>query len=228
MPRPTAGAKRASLLRWSAIGATAFVVLYAVHRLLQGAGPASTDSAALAEWIAAQRGALLGSEIALGAALLACFVFVAPLVVVLRADSGAVTATAFALAGGVFIGMGLVSSAVETALFAADGADPGVIAVLDGLQARVPNVLAGAALAASIAPAFLQRRLAWRWVGFASLVAAAVFALGFVFGVLGSAPESRGSLFGVAAFIVWMALVTVALWLSSARPESESASPDRS
>ena len=219
MPQPAAGALRASRLRWAAIGATSFVVLYTVHRLLQGVGPESTDPAAVAEWIAAQRGALLGSEVALGAALLACFVFVAPLVVVLRDDGSAVTATAFALAGGVFIAMGLVSSAAESALFAAYGADPGVIAALDGLQARVPNVLAGAALAASIAPAFLQRRLAWRWVGVASLVAAAVFGLGFVFGVVGSAPESSGSLFGVAAFVVWMALVTVALWRSSTGPQ---------
>ena len=220
MPQPAAGALRASRLRWAAIGATSFVVLYTVHRLLQGVGPESTDPTAVAEWIAEHRGALLGSEIALGAAMLACFVFVAPLVVVLRDAGSAATATAFALAGGVFIAMGLVSSAAETALFAASGADTGVIAVLDGLQARVPNVLAGAALAASIAPAFLQRRLAWRWVGFASLVASAVFGLGFVFGVVGSAPESRGSLFGVAAFVAWTALVTVALWRSSTGPQA--------
>lgn len=216
MPQPAASALRASRLRWAAIGATAFVALYALHRLLQGAGPGSTHPAAVADWIAGQRGALLASELALGAALLACFLFVAPLVVVLRDDGASVTATALALAGGVFIAMGLVSTAAETALFAVDEADPAVVAVLDALQARVPNVLAGAALAASLAPAFLGRHLAWRWVGFVSIVAAAVFALGFVFGVLGSAPESSGSLFGVAAFIAWMVLVTGALWFSSA------------
>jgi len=199
-------------------------VLYTVHRLLQGAGPGSTDPAEVAGWIVDQRGALLTSELALGAALLAFFVFVAPLVLVLRGDGASVTATAIALAGGVFIAMGLVSSAAETALFAADGADLGVIGALDGLQARVPNVLAAAALAASLAPAFLGRHLAWRWVGVASIVAASVFALGFAFGVVGSAPESNGSVFGVATFIAWMALVTVALWFSSARAASVTAS----
>ncbi|WP_448811702.1 hypothetical protein [Agromyces bauzanensis] len=215
MPQPSAVAMRAVRLRWAAIGAVAFILLYALHRALQGLGPEGAEPAALAEWITAQRTPLLVSELALGAALLAFVLFVAPLVVVLREDGDPVTSSAFGLVGAVFIAMGLVSLTAETALFAADAGDAGMIAVLDALQARVPNVLAGAALAASIAPVFLRRRLAWRWLGVVSLVAAAVFALGLVFSVVGSAPETRGSIFGVAAFIVWMALVAAALWRSA-------------
>ena len=149
--------------------------------------------------------------------MLSCFVFIAPLVVVLREDGAPTTATALALAGGVFIAMGLVSTGLETALFASDGAEPVATAVLDGLQARVPNVLASAALAACLAPAFLQRRLAWRWVGIASIIAAAAFLLAFASEVLGSTPESGGSVFGVVAFVAWLALVCVALFVSAAR-----------
>ncbi|MBM7502756.1 hypothetical protein ACFPER_04690 [Agromyces aurantiacus] len=210
-------AVRASRLRWAAIGATAFVVLYGVHRLLQGLGPETSAPADLAAWIGDQRVPLLASELALGVALLAVIVFAAPLAVVLHDDGDAVTAAAFGLASAVFIAMGLVSLTAETALFAA-ATDPAetALAVLDALQTRVPNVLAGSALAATLAPAFLRRRIGWRWLGIVSLVAAAFFALGFVFGVLGSAPEGRGSVFGVAVFIVWMALVTAALWRAAA------------
>ena len=215
--QPAATRVRASRLRWAASGATAFVVFYLVHRLLQGTGAADSGPAAVADSVADRQGVLLMSEIALGAALIACFVFVAPVVAVLLGDGASVTAIAFGLAGGVFIAMGLVSTAAETALFAADRSDLSAIAVLDGLQARIPNVLAAAALAACLAPAFLGRHLAWRWLGYVSIVAAVVFALGFVFEVLGSAPESNGSIFGVAAFIAWMALVGSALWVSSAR-----------
>lgn len=205
-------------LRWAAAGATAFVVLYAVHRALQGAGPESGDPAALSAWITEQRVPLLASELVVGVALLAFIVFVAPLVVVLHHDGDPVIATVFGLAGSIFIAMGLVSLAAENALFAVDTTDPNsgsMIAVLDALQGRVPNVLTGSALAASIAPAFLRRRLAWRWLGCVSIVAAALFALAFVFSVFGAQAEGRGSLFGVASFIVWMGLVAVALWRSA-------------
>ena len=147
--------------------------------MLQGAGAASNDPAIVAEWIDAQRGTLPASELVLGAAILTCFVFIAPLVVVLREDGAPMTATAVALTGAVFIAMGLVSTRPRPRCSPSDGGDPVAIAVLDGLQARVPNVLATAALAAGVAPAFLRRRLAWRWIGIASLTAAALFALAF-------------------------------------------------
>lgn len=216
MPQPRADSTRAVRLRWAASGATAFVVLYALHRVLQGLGPDSAEPAALAEWITDARAPLLAGELALGVALLSFIVFVAPLVVVLRDDGDPVIAVALGIVGAVFVAMGLVSLTAETALFAAEGAtaEPVAIAVLDALQARVPNVLAGAALAAAIAPAFLRRRMAWRWLGFVSVAAAALFLLAFVFSVVGSAPETRGSIFGVAAFVVWMALVAAALWRS--------------
>lgn len=214
MPQPSADSTRAVRLRWAAIGATAFVVLYALHRVLQGLGPDSAEPAALADWITSDRVPLLASELALGVALLSFVVFIAPLAVVLRDDGDAVVAAALAIVGAVFIAMGLVSLAAETALFAADSADADLIAVLDALQARVPNVLAGAALAASIAPAFLRRRLRWHWLGIVSVAAAALFLLAFVFSVAGSGAETRGSILGVAVFVVWMALVAAALWRS--------------
>ena len=213
------GARRSSQLRWAAAGGAAFVVCYSAHRLLQGTGPEGTDPAAVSEWIVAQRGALLASEIALGVALLAYLVFVAPLVDVLQSEVGTVAAAGFAVAGGVFIAMGLVSNAAETALFSTDGSELVAIEVLDGLQRRIPNVLAAAMLGGALAPAFLRGALAWRWVGFASIVAAALFFLGYVFGVVGSSPESGASVFGVAIFVLWMALVCSALWVTARRED---------
>ena len=203
----------------AAAGGAAFVVCYSAHRLLQGAGPEATDPAAVSEWIVAQRGALLASEIALGIALLASLVFVAPLVDVLHGGVGTVAAVGFAVAGGVFIAMGLVSNAAETALFSTNGGELVAIEVLDGLQRRIPNVLAAAMLVGALAPAFLRRSLAWRWVGFASIVAAALFFLGYVFGVIGTSPESDASVFGVAIFVLWMALVCSALWATARRED---------
>ena len=213
------GARRASQLRWAAAGGAAFVVSYSAHRLLQGAGPEGTDAAAVSEWIVAQRGALLASEIALGVALLAFLGFVAPLVDVLQCEVGTLVAAGFAVAGAVFIAMGLVSNAAETALFSTDGRELVAIEVLDGLQRRIPNVLAAAMLGGALAPAFLRGALAWRWVGFASVAAAALFFLGYVFGVVGSNPESGASVFGVAIFVIWMALVCTALWVTARRED---------
>jgi hypothetical protein len=209
--------ERASELRLAAIGATAFVVSYAAHRLLQGAGPGSADPAAVSEWIEARRGLLLVSEIALGAALLASFVFLAPLVVVVREAGATVTAAAVSLSGAVFIATGFLALAAETTLFAIENPEPGIVAVLSGLQSHTPNVLAAAALAACLSPAFWRRHLAWRWMGIASFVAAVVFTFGFVVGVVVAARDSSGSSYGSWVFVVWMALVAAALWVSSAR-----------
>jgi hypothetical protein len=214
---PDTELERASELRLAAIGATAFVVSYAVHRLLQGTGPGSNDRAVVADWIETQRGLLLASEIALGAALLTSFVFLAPLVVVLREAGATVTSAAVSLSGAVFIATGFVSLAAETTLFAMNDPEPGVVAMLSGLQSHVPNVLAAAALAACLSPGFWRRHLAWRWMGVASFVAAVIFTLGFVSGVIVAARDSSGASFGSWAFVGWMALVAAALWVSSIR-----------
>jgi len=158
-------------------------------------------------------GALLGSEIALGLALLAFLVFLCPLVPVLWRAGQETVAMALLATGVVFIAMGFVSSTAETALVAvADSNQPAAVDALNQLQGRVPNVLATAALSATVALAAFRGRLVWRWPGYVSAVTAAVFGLGFVFSVVGKTPEGGSSIFGIAAFIIWMLLVTAGLW----------------
>jgi hypothetical protein len=70
-------------LRTAAISALAFTVLYVVHRLLQGTGPDSSTAAAVATYQVAHRGALVGSEVAVGLGLLAFIGFLAGLVPVI-------------------------------------------------------------------------------------------------------------------------------------------------
>ncbi|HEV8565776.1 MAG TPA: hypothetical protein VGQ92_01625 [Actinoplanes sp.] len=65
---------------------------------------------------------------------------------------------------------------------------------------------------ATVALAAFRVGLVWRWLGYVSAVAAVVFGLGFVFSVVGRTPEGGSSIFGIAAFIVWMLLVTAGLW----------------
>jgi hypothetical protein len=200
-------------LRLAAIGGLVFVALYVVHRVLQGSGPKAGDPTTVAAYNVAHRAALLGSEIAVGLALLAFLVFLCPLVPVLwRAGQETVAMVLLAI-GVVFIAMGFVSSTAETALVAvADSNQPAAIDALNQLQGRVPNVLVTAALSATVALAAFRVGLVWRWLGYVSAVAAVVFGLGFVFGVVGRTPEGGSSIFGIAAFIVWMLLVTAGLW----------------
>jgi hypothetical protein len=71
-----------------------------------------------------------------------------------------------------FIAMSFVSSTAETALVAVAGRnEPAAISALNQFQGRVPNVLATAALAATIALAALRANLVWRWLGYVSVVA---------------------------------------------------------
>lgn len=208
-----AGRISASRLRLAAIGGLIFVALYVLHRVLQGSGPSSGDPATVAAYNVAHRAALLGSEIALGLALLAFLIFLCPLVAALWRAGQEMIAMTLLATGVVFVAMGFVSSTAETALVAvADSNQPAAINALNQLQGRVPNVLVTAALCATVALAAFRVRLVWRWLGYVSAVAAAVFGLGFVFSVVGKTPEGRSSIFGIAAFIVWMLLVTAGLW----------------
>jgi hypothetical protein len=156
--------------------------LYLVHRLLQGTGPDSSSAAAVADYNLAHRGALLASEVALGLGLLAFIPFVAALVLAIWRAEQQTLAIAVAISGGVFMAMGFVSSAAETALIGvADSNQPAAVLALDQLQGRTPVVWTITALVAVVSLAVLRSGLGWRWLGVVGLVAAAFFLLGSVF-----------------------------------------------
>lgn len=112
-------------MRTAAISALAFTVLYLVHRLLQGTGPDSSTAAAVASYQVAHRGALVASEVAVGLGLLAFIGFLAGLVPVIWQAGQESLAVAVAISGGVFVAMGFVSNAAETALiWVADANQP--------------------------------------------------------------------------------------------------------
>jgi hypothetical protein len=200
-------------LRSAAIGGLAFTVLYLLHRLLQGTGPDRSTAEAVAAYNVTHRGTLLASEVAVGLALLAFISFLAALVPVIWRAGQETLAVAVAISGGVFVAMGFVSNAAETALiWVADGNQPAAVLALDQLQGRVPIVWAITALVAALSLALHRTGLAWRWLGLVGLVTAAVFLLGSVSSVLGRTPEGRSSLVGVGVFIVWMLALSAGLW----------------
>jgi hypothetical protein len=204
-------------LRTAARGGLAFTVLYVAHRLLQGTGPDGSGAAAVAAYQVAHRGALLASEVAVALALLAFIPFLAGLVPVIWRAGQETLAVAVAISGGVFVAMGLVSNAAETALIGvADTDQPAAVLALDQLQGRTPVVWAITALVAALTLAGWRTGLVGRWLAVAGLVAAAVFLLGSVFSVLGRTPEGSSSLVGVGLFIVWMLALSVSLWRTSA------------
>jgi hypothetical protein len=200
-------------LRSAAIGGLAFTVLYLLHRLLQGTGPDRSTAEAVAAYNVTHRGTLLASEVAVGLALLAFISFLAALVPVIWRAGQETLAAAVGISGGVFVAMGFVSNAAETALiWVADGNQPAAVLALDQLQGRVPIVWAITALVAALSLALHRTGLAWRWLGLVGLVTAAVFLLGSVSSVLGRTPEGRSSLVGVGVFIVWMLALSAGLW----------------
>ncbi|MEU5723661.1 hypothetical protein [Micromonospora sp. NPDC047738] len=212
-------------LRTAALGALGFDVFYVIHRLLQGLGPDGDTPAAVAAFNVAHRAALVASEVAVGAALLAAIAFVAALAPVVRRAGQDTLATAIAISGTVFVTLGFVSQAAETALVGAAGAgDPSAVLALNQLQGRTPIVWSITALTATVSLSALRTGLLPKWLGVGGLVAAGVFALGAIFSVLGRTVEGNSSLFGVSLFIVWMLLLAVFLWRVAgrvARSESE-------
>jgi hypothetical protein len=205
-------------LRAAAIGGLAFTVLYLVHRLLQGAGPDGPSAAAVAAYQVAHRGALLASEIAVGLALLAFIAFLAALTPVIWRAGQETLAMAVAISGGVFVALGFVSNAAETALIGvADANQPAAVLALNQLQGRTPIVWTITALVAALSLAIWRTGLVGRWLAVAGLVAAAFFLLGSIFSVLGRTPEGGSSLVGVGLFIVWMLALSVSLWRTPAR-----------
>jgi hypothetical protein len=178
-------------LRTAAVSGPAFTVLYLLHRLLQGTGPDSA-AAAVAAYNVAHRGALLASEIAVGLALLAFIPFLAALVPVIWQAGQQSLAVAVGISGSVFLAMGFMSNAAETALIGvADSNQPAAVLALHQLQGRTPIVWTITALVAAVSLAIRRTGLVWRWLGVAGLVAAAVFLLGSVFSVLGRTPRGR-------------------------------------
>jgi hypothetical protein len=205
-------------LRTAALGGLAFTILYVTHRLLQGTGPDSSGAAAVTAYQIAHRGALLASEVAVGLALLAFIPFLAALVPVIWRAGEETLAVAVGISGGVFVAMGFVSNAAETALiWVADANQPAAVLALDQLQGRTPIVWAITALVAALALAIRRTGLVGRWLGVAGLVAAVVFLLGSVFSVLGRTAEGGSSLVGVGLFVVWMLALSVSLWPAAAR-----------
>jgi hypothetical protein len=208
-------------LRTAALGGLAFTVLYVTHRLLQGTGPDSSSAAAVAAYQVAHRGALLASEVAVGLALLAFIPFLAGLVPVIWRAGQETLAVAVGISGGVFVAMGFVSNAAETALIGvADANQPAAVLALNELQGRTPIVWSITAVVAALSLAGWRIGLVGRWLAVAGLVAAAVFLLGSVFSVLGRTPEGGSSLVGVGLFIVWMLALSLSLWRGPGRGAS--------
>jgi hypothetical protein len=163
-------------LRSAAIAGLTFTVLYLVHRILQGTGPDSSAPAAAADYHLAHRGALLASEVAVGLALLAFIPFLAALVPVIWRAGQETLAVAVAIGGGVFVAMGFVSNAAETALIGvADSNQPAAVVALDQLQGRTPVVWAITTLVAVLSLAIQRTGLVRRWLGTVGLIAAAIF-----------------------------------------------------
>jgi hypothetical protein len=155
-------------LRTAAVGGLAFTVLYLVHRILQGTGPGSSAAAAVADYNLGHRSALLASEVAVGLALLAFLPFLAPLVPAIWRAGQETLAVAVAISGGVFVAMGFVSTAAETALIGvADSNQPAAVLALDQLQGRTPVVWTITALVAVLSLAIQRTSLVWRWLGVA-------------------------------------------------------------
>ena len=203
-------------LRTAAISGLAFTVLYVVHRLLQGTGPHSSTAAAVATYQVVHRGALVASEVAVGLGLLAFIPFLAGLVPVIWRAGQEPLAVAVAISGGVFVAMGFVSNATETALiWVADRNQPAAALALDQLQGRTPVVWTISALVTVLSLAIHRTGLVGRWLGMAGLVAAVIFLLGSVFSILGRTSEGSSSLIGVGLFIVWMLVLSAALWRAS-------------
>ena len=148
---PNAGAgRRAHHL--AAGGGLTFVVFYLAHRLLQVRGLADGSPAAVAADLVEHRDRLLASEICNGLGLFGFVVFLAALLTVLRRAGVQTVHFVVLVAGSVFVALGYVSTAAETALVhLAATEDLTAIRVLFELQARIPVVFAAAAFTAATA-----------------------------------------------------------------------------
>ena len=212
---------RETSLRLAAVGGLLFGLLFTLHHVLQGAGPVDSTPAQVAAYDTAHRGALLGSEVALGVGLLAFLVFLAPLVTLVRRAGQESLAVALLVAGTVFLALSFVSTAAETALVGvADRQEPAAVVALNELQGRTPVVWAVTALVTTLSLAARRTGLLPRWLGTAGLVLAVVFLLASAASLVGRGVEGGYSLVGVGSFIVWVLAVSAGLW-RSARTEPD-------
>ena len=212
-------------LRLAGVSGLVFVVLFAAHRVLQGTGPADTSPAALATYFTEHGGAFLVSEALNGLGLLVFLLFLGAFVGALRHGRDQVAAAAVLASGAVFVAMGLVSDAAETALVrVADTGQLAAVVMLFQLQAQVPVIFAVTAFAAAASLAILTTRLLPRWLGVVSAAAAVFFLLGAMFSVApapeGTTPEGGASLIGEGVFVAWILLLCVAFLMRGLRRQA--------
>ena len=205
--------------RRSALGGATFLVLFVIHRILQGLGPASPADATA--YYVEHKTALTVSELAVGLALLAFLAFLAPLIATIWRSGAQVHALVTLIAGTVFIAMGYASMAAESALIAVAGApEGGADQALYQLQARIPVIFTIAALALTISWSGLRTGLLPRGLNVAGLISGGLFLLGSALSVVGDTPEGRSSVAGIAVYVAWMGAVCGALW-QRARPRAD-------
>lgn len=208
------------MLRLAGVAGLVFVGFYVAHRALQGLGPADGSPATVASYLARYGDRWLASEAVLAVGLVVFVVFLGAVVGLIGRAGQRELAVAAQVSGAVFVAMGLVSAAAEAALVhVARAGDQAGMAVLFELQARVPVVLAVAMFTGAVAVAVLRTSLLPRWVGYVGLPTGVVFLLGGLFG-FGGIPEGPGSIVGIAVYVAWTVLLSVALIWRSVRKDS--------
>jgi hypothetical protein len=198
-------------LRVAGTAGLAFAACYLGHVLLQRPGPADGSAATVAAYFAEHRTKTLLSEAINGIGLIAFVPFLSGLVGPLRQLGARGGATAVLVSGTVFVALGLVSTAAETALVrVSDAGEHAAVSTLFELQASVPIVFAVAAFTVASALTLMRTRLLPRWLGIAGLVAAAVFLVGAILSIFGTA-EGESSPFGPLLFLAWMLILCIGL-----------------
>jgi hypothetical protein len=193
-----------------------FVALFATHRVLQGGGPAAGSAEVISAYLTEHRGAWLLSQILNGLGLVMFMLFVVSLAGALRRTDGFLAAAGVIVSGSVFVALGMVSTAAETALLAVAGSgQPAAVLVLFELQARVPVVFAVAAFTAVTALAAWRGGLVPPWLGVIGLVAAGVFLIAAALSMLAPVGAGDSSPIGPALFAVWLLVLCGGLFRAS-------------
>ena len=188
-----------------------FAALYLAHVVLQSPGPADGSVITVTAYFSERRFELLLSEALNGIGLIVLVLFLAGLVGLLRQAGEHVGATAVLVSGTAFVALGLVSTAAETALVrvAAIGERAAMLMLFE-LQSTIPVVFAISAFTGTIALALLRTQQLPRWLGVAGLGASAVFLMGAVLSIFGTA-EGESSPLGPALFFAWMLVLCIGL-----------------
>lgn len=198
-------------LRVAGISGLVFAASYTVHLVLQGAGPADGSVAAVAGYFTEHRTALLVSEVVNGGGLVVFVLFAAAVATSVRHVADHLMAAAVLASGVLFVAMGLVSTATETALIRlADAGEPATVQLLFELQQLIPVVFAVTAFAAATSLAVLRTGLLPRWLGYTGLGAAVLFLIGAALSIVGSA-EGESLPVGPAIFLAWILVLCIGL-----------------